>query len=77
MMLTCAGHRGDAERCEQLRVAVYLLKPIRQSELREAVARVLGFREQDGAAPLITRFAVNGSAEPGEGLLILVAEDNR
>jgi two-component system sensor histidine kinase/response regulator len=77
MMLSCAGHRGDAECCEQMGVAAYLLKPIRQSELREAVARVFGSRKQDGAAPLITRFAVKGAAEPGEGHSILVAEDNR
>jgi CheY-like chemotaxis protein len=42
MMLTSAGHRGDAERCRQLGVGAYLLKPIRQSEPREAIARVLG-----------------------------------
>jgi two-component system, sensor histidine kinase and response regulator len=34
MMLTSAGHRGDAARCQELGVAAYLLKPIRQSELR-------------------------------------------
>ena len=52
-----------------------MLKPIRQSELREAIARVLDSREQNGAAPLITRFAVQG-AEPREGPSILVAENN-
>jgi two-component system sensor histidine kinase/response regulator len=41
MMLTSAGHRGDAARCLELGVSAYLPKPIRQSELREAVARVL------------------------------------
>src|SRR4029077_4431077 len=35
--LTSAGHRGDAARCQELGVAAYLLKPIRQSELREAI----------------------------------------
>ena len=48
MMLTSAGHRGDAERCQKLGVSAYLLKPIRQSELREAIAKVLGAREQEG-----------------------------
>ena len=76
MMLTSAGHRGDAERCRQLGVAAYLLKPVRQSELREAIARVLGSGVQDGAAPLVTRFAVQGATEPSESLTILVAEDN-
>ena len=76
MMLTSAGHRGDAARCQQLGVSAYLLKPIRQSELREAVARVLGAREQDGAIPLITRFSLQDAREPGATLKILLAEDN-
>jgi two-component system, sensor histidine kinase and response regulator len=76
-MLTSAGHRGDAARCQQLGVSAYLLKPIRQSELREAVARVLGAREQDGAIPLITRFSLQDAREPGTSLKVLLAEDNQ
>jgi two-component system sensor histidine kinase/response regulator len=76
MMLTSAGHRGDAARCQELEVAAYLLKPIRQSELREAVARVLGARPQDGAIPLITRFSLHDAREPDASLHVLLAEDN-
>jgi CheY-like chemotaxis protein/nitrogen-specific signal transduction histidine kinase len=76
MMLTSAGHRGDAVRCQELGVAGYLLKPIRQSELREAIARVLGAREQTGAIPLITRFSLGDAREPGSVLRVLLAEDN-
>jgi two-component system, sensor histidine kinase and response regulator len=76
MMLTSAGHRGDAARCQELGIAAYLLKPIRQSELREAIARVLGAKEQKGAMPLITRFSVQDAAEPGAFLRVLLAEDN-
>jgi PAS domain S-box-containing protein len=76
MMLTSAGHRGDAARCLELGVAAYLLKPIRQSELREAIARVLGAREQDGAIPLITRFALHDARDPSASLRVLLAEDN-
>ena len=76
MMLTSAGHRGDAARCEELGVSAYLLKPIRQSELREAVSRVLGTKEQEGAIPLITRYSLQGSQEPSASLRILLAEDN-
>jgi PAS domain S-box-containing protein len=76
MMLTSAGHRGDAARCQELGVAAYLLKPIRQSELREAIARVLGAREQKGAIPLITRYSVGDALEPMAVLRVLVAEDN-
>jgi len=76
MMLTSAGHRGDAARCQDLGVSAYLLKPIRQSELREAVARVLGARERDGAMPLVTRFSVQDAREPDAYLRVLLAEDN-
>src|SRR5713101_7762365 len=76
MMLTSAGHRGDAARCQELGVAAYLLKPIRQSELREAIARVLGAREQEGAIPLITRFSLHDAREPSSSLRVLLAEDN-
>ena len=68
MMLTSAGHRGDAERCRELGVAAYLLKPIRQSELREAIARVLGAREQTGAIPLVTRYSLQDARDPASCL---------
>ena len=76
MMLTSAGHRGDAVRCEELGVSAYLLKPIRQSELREAIARVLGASEQKGVIPLITRYSLGDAVEPTAVLRVLVAEDN-
>jgi two-component system, sensor histidine kinase and response regulator len=76
MMLTSAGHRGDAARCQELGVSAYLLKPIRQSELREAIARVLGAREHDGAIPLVTRFSLQDAREPDAYLSVLLAEDN-
>ncbi len=76
MMLTSAGRRGDAARCKELGVAAYLLKPIRQSELREAIARVLGARGQDGTIPLVTRFSLQDARDPSAFFRILVAEDN-
>jgi CheY-like chemotaxis protein len=76
LMLTSAGHRGVAERCRELGVAAYLLKPIRQSELREAIARVLGAREQAGAIPLVTRYSLQDARDPETVLRVLVAEDN-
>jgi signal transduction histidine kinase/DNA-binding response OmpR family regulator len=76
MMLTSAGHRGDAARCEELGVSAYLLKPIRQSELWEAVVRILGAKEQEGAVPLITRYLLQGLRVPSTSLCVLLAEDN-
>jgi PAS domain S-box-containing protein len=76
MMLTSAGHRGDAARCQELGVAAYLLKPIRQAELREAIARVLEGKEQEGVIPLITRYSLQDARDPATFLRVLLAEDN-
>jgi two-component system, sensor histidine kinase and response regulator len=75
MMLTSGGQRGDAARCEDLGISAYLLKPVRQSELREAISRVLSAKEQAGAIPLITRYSLSDN-DPAKSLHILLAEDN-
>jgi signal transduction histidine kinase/DNA-binding response OmpR family regulator len=77
MMLTSAGHRGDAARCRELGISGYLLKPIRQSELRDAIASVLGTREQNDAIPLVTRHIVRAIRDPAASLRVLLAEDNQ
>src|SRR6201999_2042365 len=76
MMLTSAGHRGDAARCQELGVAAYLLKPIRQSELREAIAKLLGAKDQISSSTMITRDSLKEERDPGQSLDILLAEDN-
>jgi PAS domain S-box-containing protein len=74
MMLTSAGHRGDVERCRDLGVAAYLLKPIRQAELRESIARVLGARNPAPTTSLAT--SLPSPRSPKTVLRILIAEDN-
>jgi signal transduction histidine kinase/DNA-binding response OmpR family regulator len=76
MMLTSAGHQGDAERCKELGVSAYLLKPIRQSELREGIARVIGANTVESAIPLLTRYSLKEPQEAVSTLRVLVAEDN-
>jgi PAS domain S-box-containing protein len=76
MMLTSGGQRGDSARCVELGVAAYILKPIRQSELREAIARVVGATQAHKQIPLLTRYALKNERDPIHGLRILVAEDN-
>jgi len=76
MMLTSAGQRGDAAHCQELGVAAYLMKPIRQCELREAIAKVVGARGQQDAVPLVTRFSLTPAGAPGVCLRVLLAEDN-
>jgi signal transduction histidine kinase/CheY-like chemotaxis protein len=41
MMLTSAGHLGDAARCRELGISAYLFKPIRPTELLEAICQLL------------------------------------
>ena len=42
IMLTSGDRPEDAAQCERLRIAFYLLKPVKQSELLEAIERTLG-----------------------------------
>jgi signal transduction histidine kinase/DNA-binding response OmpR family regulator len=77
MMLTSGGQRGDAARCSELGIAAYLLKPVRQSELREAIARVLNVHEPFDAVPMVTRESLVDERDPARSLRILLAEDNR
>jgi CheY-like chemotaxis protein len=62
MMLTSGGQRGDAARCEELGIAAYLNKPVRQAELREAVIRVLHAKQEGLPVPLITRYSLRDKA---------------
>ncbi len=76
MMLTSGGQRGDAARCGELGVSAYLLKPVRQSELREAIVRVLSAKEQPGATPMVTQYSLQDDGDSTTNLHILLAEDN-
>jgi PAS domain S-box-containing protein len=76
MMLSSAGQRGDAMRCRELGVAAYLTKPIRQTELLDAILLALGTRPRNKTAPapaLVTRHLLR---ESRNHLRILLVEDN-
>jgi PAS domain S-box-containing protein len=74
MMLTSAGQRGDAARCEELGISAYASKPVRQSELQDVISQLLG--EKEGAGPLITRYSIANVRNAAVSLRVLVAEDN-
>ena len=42
IMLTSAGERGDAARCRKLGIAGYLMKPVSQSDLYDAIVATFG-----------------------------------
>ncbi|HEU5180645.1 MAG TPA: response regulator [Candidatus Polarisedimenticolia bacterium] len=71
LMLTSAGRPDEVKRCRELGLAGYLTKPIKQSDLWDAIVTALGAGESRRQEP-----AVSGRPGPGR-LKILVAEDNR
>ncbi|MFP4081841.1 MAG: response regulator [Candidatus Aminicenantes bacterium] len=74
MMLTSSGKRDDVERCRELEISAYLNKPIRQSELMDAIMLAVGSSgKEDESIPLLTRHSIRESLPR---LNILLAEDN-
>lgn len=75
MMLTSADRQGAHARCRQLGVAATLLKPLKQSELRQAICSTLS-RSGRSERRLAS---IPDSALPAVGprLRILLAEDNQ
>ena len=76
MMLTSTGSGGSADRCRELGVSAYLLKPIRQSELRNALTKALGTHKPLSHGPSAMRSLLEEERGPATSLRVLVAEDN-
>ena len=73
LVLTSGDRRRDAERCREMGIAACLSKPIKHSDLMDAIMSALGSRTDR------RRHAPRDKAEPlkrGAGLHILLAEDN-
>ena len=71
IMLTSGDRPDDAVCCERLNIAAYLLKPVKQSELLEAIESALGV-----AAPVAPPAAPVEAAPPLRALRVLLAEDS-
>ena len=80
LMLSSADHPGDIARCRRLGVSRYLTKPVKQSELLDAIMTTLStFPVTDEHAKLATRPSSLGpevAEAPSRRLRILLAEDN-
>ncbi len=74
MMVSSAGRRDEARRCQELGVSAYMTKPIRPAELMAAILQALRLAEPDAAR------ARRASRPPPRrrvpSLRILLAEDN-
>ena len=76
LMLTSSGQRGDATLCRELGVGAYLTKPVKQSDLLDAIMALLkpdAARAPEGATHPVTRHSLR---EGRRSLRILLAEDN-
>src|SRR5215217_603435 len=83
VMLSSIGQRGESEEARQAGMDAYLTKPVRQSQLYDAIATVLGTTVEEEALEkskqelpsLITSYSLN-EARARSRPRILVAEDN-
>ena len=73
MMLTSAGHLGDAARCRELGISAYLVKPIRPAELLEAICWAVRKSKSEEAATLVTRHTLR---EAQHRMKVLLVEDS-
>jgi signal transduction histidine kinase/DNA-binding response OmpR family regulator len=73
MMLTSGDRPGDVGRCEELGIAAYMMKPVKQSELFDATMVALGVTAAEDEA-----LETSATAEPSRlgPLKILLAEDS-
>ena len=84
VLLTSIGQRGDAQRMLDLGFSGYLTRPIRQSELMDALATMWSAHLKGGTRTLVTRHTVAEQREADStckqrvnlGARVLVAEDN-
>ncbi len=76
MLLTSVGTRGDAAMARETGFSAYLHKPVKQSQLLDAISAIVGrqsLSEDSAASPLITRHWLEEVRRTGT---ILLAEDN-
>ena len=73
ILLTSAGRPGDVSRCREFGIAGYLTKPVKQSELFDAIVTALGERTTDHKETDQLTPNIQPSAK---SLRVLLAEDN-
>ena len=74
LMMTSLGQRGDSKRMKEIGFSAYLTKPVRQSELFEALAAILALGQKAAGKTLVTRHSL--SEMKLHKFRILLAEDN-
>jgi signal transduction histidine kinase/DNA-binding response OmpR family regulator len=72
IVLSSMGQRGDSDRCQEIGISGYLSKPIKQSDLLDAIMLTMGLPSEE-TPTVITRHRIY---EERERFNILLAEDN-
>ena len=72
ILLSSSGQRGDADRCKEIGISGYLPKPIKQSDLYDAIMMTMGILSEE----MPTVITLHKVYEERESLNILLAEDN-
>ena len=77
IMLTSVGARGDAARAQEVGISAYLTKPVKQSQLLDAIVTVLGAEQDEDMErhQLVTRHTLAEDRRK-QTAHILLAEDN-
>jgi PAS domain S-box-containing protein len=76
MMLSSGARRGEMSRFRELGLFAYLVKPVRQGELRDAMARALDRRDPQSPLKQVPAALERRVAKPAAALHVLLAEDN-
>lgn len=75
IILTSAGQRGDAYRCQEIGISAYLMKPVKQSELLDTIMLIMKDSVvEKSAVQVVTRHSLR---ELKKHFTILLAEDNK
>lgn len=71
IVMSAFSGRRDAQRCEELGISAYLLKPVRQAELLDTIVGVLSEPESKQRTSMITRASLrNAPARPSLSMLL-------
>jgi two-component system sensor histidine kinase/response regulator len=79
VLLTSAGMAPDLRQCEELRIAARIMKPVKEYELHDVVARVLGHRSSaslSGHVQAVRRAAAGPGPQTLAPQRILLVEDS-
>jgi two-component system sensor histidine kinase/response regulator len=76
IMMSSGAHRGDIVRCRELGFSAYLTKPVRESELRDAITRSLDGRDKQIGSNSSVTIKDRVAPRKATALSVLLAEDN-